>query len=97
MNLSQLLQNPESRITIAVDGLALNNFAIKVAETTAQNIVKELHQPDTPISEADACRIYKRTRQTFSKYRKTGKIRHHFILGGIVYFQKELEEDFKKL
>ena len=97
MNLSELLQNPKSQITIAVDGVALNNFAIKVAETTAKNIVQELHKPDNPISEADACKIYKRTRQTFSKYRKSGKIRHHIIAGGIIYFEKELEEDFKNL
>ena len=97
MNLSELLQNSESQITIAVDGVDLNDFAIQVAETTAQKIVKELHQPDNPISESEACQIWKKTRQTFSKYRKQGKIRFHRIGGSILYYPSELSEDLKKL
>ena len=75
----------------------LNDFAQNVAQSTAQRIIDEIHQPDRPISEAEACEIYHRTRQTFSKYRRRGKIRFHLVGGGIVYFQRELEEDFKKL
>lgn len=97
MNLSELLQNPESQITIAVDGVALNNFAIEIAEKTAQKIVKELHQPDKPMSESEACKLWHKTRQTFSKYRKQGKIRYHRIGGSILYYPSELSDDLKKL
>ena len=100
MSLDEIIEkaiNGTATIQLPINIKELNEFAIKVAEDTSERIISRLHTPDKPISESEACKIYQRTRQTFSKYRKQGKIRYHLVGGGIIYFLRELEEDFKSL
>ena len=96
MNLSEIIETG-AKIQLITTPADLSSFAIEIAEKTAQKIVTELHQPDTPLTESEACKLWGKTRQTFSKYRKQGKIRYHRIGGSILYYPSELSEDLKKL
>ncbi|SHJ17045.1 Helix-turn-helix domain-containing protein [Tangfeifania diversioriginum] len=93
MNLTELLENPANSLRLEVNGEALQDFAVQIAERTANRIIKEIQTPDDPISEKEVCTMFGKTRQTLSKYRKCGKLRYHRIGREIYYFPKELKED----
>lgn len=71
----------------------LSDFADNVATRTATNVIADLEIDKKPISEKEACEMYGKTRQTFSSYRKKGKIRYHRMGREIYYIQSELLED----
>ncbi|WP_297093974.1 helix-turn-helix domain-containing protein [uncultured Draconibacterium sp.] len=79
----QLFVTPES----------LNDFARSVAAMTATEMIQGLKINEKPLSEKEACEKYNKTRQSFSKYRKQGKIRYHRLGREILYYDSELRED----
>ena len=56
MKLSEIIETG-AKIQLITTPAELSRFAIEIAEKTAQNIVKELHQPDTPLTESEACKL----------------------------------------
>jgi response regulator of citrate/malate metabolism len=93
MNLTELLENPVTNLRLELTGENLKDFAVQIAERTANRIIKEIQTPDDPLSEKQVCEKYGKTRQTISKYRKQGKLRYHRIGREIYYFPKELKQD----
>ncbi|KJF44068.1 MerR family transcriptional regulator [Draconibacterium sediminis] len=79
----QLFVTPES----------LNDFAQSVATMTAKEIIVGLKINEKPLSEKEASKRYNKSRVSFSKYRKQGKIRHHRLGREIIYYDSELRED----
>lgn len=93
MNITELLENPVHNLRIELNGEHLKEFAVQIAEHTANRIIKEIHIPDDPLSEKEVCKKYGKTRQTLSKYRKQGKLRYHRIGREIYYLPSQLKED----
>jgi len=66
------------------------------AETFANKILASKKEPpkiqeiEQPIPQPEALRFMGKSRQTFSKWRKDGKIKGHKLGGRIFYFKSEL-------
>ena len=66
-----------------------------VAEITAKRILSSVIIQEKPMTEKEVSKLFKKSRQTLSKYRKEGKIRYHLLGREIIYYESELKEDMK--
>ena len=93
MNITELLENPVHNLRFELNGEHLKEFAVQIAEHTANRIIKEIQSPDDPLSEKEVCKQIGKTRQTLAKWRKEGKLRYHRIGREIYYYPSELKLD----
>ncbi|QGY44155.1 hypothetical protein GM418_10935 [Maribellus comscasis] len=82
-------------LQITVTPEVLRNFGEDIAEKTAKKLIQDLDIGKQPISEKEACKLYKKSRQSMSSYRKLGKVRYHRMGREIYYFPSELAEDMQ--
>lgn len=82
-----------TKVQIAITPENLKKLAAEISISTSKEILKQIGKKETPIPESEACKIFRKTRQTFSSYRKNGKIRYHQFGREIYYFESELKED----
>jgi hypothetical protein len=92
MNFTNLIESG-TKIQIAITPENLKELAAEISIATSKQIIKEMGKKEQPVPEKEACKMFGKTRQTFSKYRKDGKIRYHQFGREIYYFPSELKED----